>query len=251
MKTIKCRQKSANNPSSTNDPTAPPPSSQSSTLDLPGSCQVPISISIPSTIQALTHFIAFLSWIRPTDGNYSLCRRLRTVIQRIVNYLIDPDMGCEADERPKDRLAKEHSINFPSSQSSAPESRIVFPGGLSTVPSSQESNTSRMSMLSSGSAALNVVSQLGSDQDSTPTQTTTQTMSQMGGIDFGMSMQGEGDFGLPFDEMGCLDYLSTVDWTQGGWMDGAGWDGGVIGEEVAGATNIGFSGSQGAGWTWG
>lgn len=41
-------------------------------------------------IQKLTLFIAFLEWIRPTDGNYTLAQRLRIVIRRVVDHVLEP-----------------------------------------------------------------------------------------------------------------------------------------------------------------
>lgn len=35
-------------------------------------------------------FIRFLAWIRPTDGNYSLARKLKKVIQKVVDHILDP-----------------------------------------------------------------------------------------------------------------------------------------------------------------
>jgi hypothetical protein len=34
-------------------------------------------------------FIGFLEWIRPTDGNYLLAKRLRQTIKSIVNFVLD------------------------------------------------------------------------------------------------------------------------------------------------------------------
>jgi hypothetical protein len=35
-------------------------------------------------------FVGFLEWIRPSDGNYVLCRRLAKVVQRVVDQVLDP-----------------------------------------------------------------------------------------------------------------------------------------------------------------
>jgi hypothetical protein len=35
-------------------------------------------------------FIGFLEWIRPTDGNYYLARRLKTVVKCVVEHVLDP-----------------------------------------------------------------------------------------------------------------------------------------------------------------
>jgi len=65
--------------------------------------------------------------------------------------------------------------------------------------------------------------------DATSAQTT-QIATPLG---FGMGMEGVGagfgleaeEFGIdPFllDDVDCLDWLGSVDWTQDGWMDGGG-----------------------------
>lgn len=51
--------------------------------------QSSVELSRPDAIQKLTLFIAFLEWIRPTDGNYALAQRLRKVVQRVLNYVLD------------------------------------------------------------------------------------------------------------------------------------------------------------------
>lgn len=34
-------------------------------------------------------FVAYLDWVRPADGNYKLCRRLKKVIQNILNRILE------------------------------------------------------------------------------------------------------------------------------------------------------------------
>lgn len=43
-----------------------------------------------NAIQKLTLFIGFLEWIRPTDGNYYLAQRLRKVVRRVLDYVLEP-----------------------------------------------------------------------------------------------------------------------------------------------------------------
>lgn len=38
----------------------------------------------------MTLFNAFLEWVRPTDGNYALAQRLRKVVQRVLNHVLEP-----------------------------------------------------------------------------------------------------------------------------------------------------------------
>jgi hypothetical protein len=48
-----------------------------------------VEFSLSDAIQKLTLFIAFLEWIRPTDGNYHLAQRLRKVIRRVLDYVLE------------------------------------------------------------------------------------------------------------------------------------------------------------------
>jgi hypothetical protein len=49
-----------------------------------------LKLSRTAAIQQLTMFIGFLEWIRPTDGNYSLARRLKTVVKCVIEHVLDP-----------------------------------------------------------------------------------------------------------------------------------------------------------------
>ncbi|KAL5321568.1 hypothetical protein ACEPPN_009528 [Leptodophora sp. 'Broadleaf-Isolate-01'] len=51
--------------------------------------QSSVQISRSDAIQKLTLFIAFLEWIRPTDGNYTLAQRLRKVVRQVLDYVLD------------------------------------------------------------------------------------------------------------------------------------------------------------------
>ncbi len=50
----------------------------------------PIRFSRSNGIQKLTLFIAFLEWVRPTDGNYTLAQRLKKVIRRVLDHVLEP-----------------------------------------------------------------------------------------------------------------------------------------------------------------
>ena len=91
-----------------------------------------IQFSRSDGIQKLTLFIAFLEWVRPTDGNYTLAQRLKKVIRRVLDYVLEPVPEVRGEEG----------------------SQFPFDPMLP-----------------------------------------------------------------PFDEMNDLDWLNTIDWTQGSWMD--------------------------------
>lgn len=41
------------------------------------------------TIQNLSMFVAFLDWVRPGNGNYQLCVRMRTIISRVLDQVLE------------------------------------------------------------------------------------------------------------------------------------------------------------------
>lgn len=47
-----------------------------------------VDMSRYDTIQSLIMFVAFLDWVRPGDGNYELCRKLKKVIRNILDYVL-------------------------------------------------------------------------------------------------------------------------------------------------------------------
>ena len=49
-----------------------------------------LQFSRSDAIQKLTMFIGFMDWIRPTDGNFLLAGRLKKVVRRILDRVLDP-----------------------------------------------------------------------------------------------------------------------------------------------------------------
>jgi len=47
------------------------------------------SFSLADAIQKVTLFIAFLEWVRPTDGNFALAQRLTKVVQKVLNHVLE------------------------------------------------------------------------------------------------------------------------------------------------------------------
>lgn len=47
-----------------------------------------VQLSKSDTIQSLILFVSFLDWVRPHDGNYELCRRLKKVIRKILDQVL-------------------------------------------------------------------------------------------------------------------------------------------------------------------
>jgi len=47
-----------------------------------------VIFSRPDTIHSLSLYVTFLDWVRPNDGNYELCRKLKQVIRNILDHCI-------------------------------------------------------------------------------------------------------------------------------------------------------------------
>ena len=67
----------------------------------------PLHFSRSEVIQSLTIYIAFLSWTRPTDGNAELCWKLRKVIKRIVDNVLDSSPPTSQSQPPPSQISPE------------------------------------------------------------------------------------------------------------------------------------------------
>lgn len=47
------------------------------------------NMSRTDTIQSLVMFVALLAWVRVGDGNYVLCQKLKNVIQKILDHVLE------------------------------------------------------------------------------------------------------------------------------------------------------------------
>jgi len=52
--------------------------------------EVDVNMSTSEVVHNLSLMIAFLEWIKPTAGNYKLCRRMSQVIRRVLDQLFAP-----------------------------------------------------------------------------------------------------------------------------------------------------------------
>lgn len=50
------------------------------------------SVQRADMIQDLSLFVACLDWVRPEDGNYVLCGRVRTLIRHILDRVLSPTL---------------------------------------------------------------------------------------------------------------------------------------------------------------
>jgi hypothetical protein len=49
-----------------------------------------VKLPVSEIVQNLSLMIGFLDWIRPSAGNYKLCRPLARVIRRVLDQLFEP-----------------------------------------------------------------------------------------------------------------------------------------------------------------
>lgn len=128
-------------------------------------------------------FIAFLAWIRPTDGNAQLCWKLKKVIKRIIDSVLDAPPANSVEKAP---LQQQDDISH----------GHIGGGGSGTVSSGD--------FHGSGCSG-------GFDGD------------KGGGLEDGTDGALEGLVGVGDGGLGLLpedlDWLNTVDWTQGEWLD--------------------------------
>lgn len=53
-------------------------------------------------VQNLSLLIGFLDWIKPAAGNYQLCMRMRVIIKRILDQILNPSPTSSAPEQAKE-----------------------------------------------------------------------------------------------------------------------------------------------------
>jgi hypothetical protein len=60
--------------------------------------EVDVKMPTSEVVQNLSLMIGFLEWIRPTAGNYKLCRRMAQVIRRVLDQVFAPGQKESAQE---------------------------------------------------------------------------------------------------------------------------------------------------------
>lgn len=179
-----------------------------------------LHFSRSSVIQDLTMFLGFLDWIRPTDGNYLLCSKLRKVIRRIVDHVLDPPQPSEGGLVGSSQLTSSSQGSSGSGTAAGYTGSGSSGGGyaLGTTNGGFSGWTGGISF-GGGIGAMG-----GGGIVVDPTLSSVGADGMVGGGLEGMNAE-MGDLWMPpLDESDCLDWLGTVDWTtQNNWMDG-GWN---------------------------
>jgi hypothetical protein len=58
-------------------------------------------------VQNLSLLIGFLEWVRPAAGNYQLCMRMRQIIKRILDQILNPTFPPSQQEPIKEQLQQQ------------------------------------------------------------------------------------------------------------------------------------------------
>lgn len=54
-----------------------------------GPIPTPLLLPRSETVQNLSMFVAFLDWVPPDGGNYQLCQRMKTIIGRVLDQVLE------------------------------------------------------------------------------------------------------------------------------------------------------------------
>ncbi|RDW72906.1 hypothetical protein BP6252_06813 [Coleophoma cylindrospora] len=73
--------------------------------------QSALHFSRSDAIQKLTVFVHFLEWIRPTDGNYALAQRLKTVIKSVIDHILDSPQRPQPGQNETENAVVDFSVD--------------------------------------------------------------------------------------------------------------------------------------------
>lgn len=167
-----------------------------------------------TAIQKLTLFGAFLDWVRDTDGNYALLRRVRGVVGRVLKWVLDGGDVNREVEREKEK----------SNSSQEDPSRIVQSTIESTQVPTQGSANDDVGIGNGitaegpqawGNTSANFMPHLGHTGQAVLDDDFTAS------LDFNTGLESLDGIGM--EEMwGQVDWLNAGDWTGGVGMGGTG-----------------------------
>ncbi|KAG4026127.1 hypothetical protein MFRU_045g00720 [Monilinia fructicola] len=176
-------------------------------------------------IQKLTLFAAFLDWVRQTDGNYALLKRVRGVVGRVLKWVLD---GGEMNREVEREKGKER-------HHSREDQSVGSQGAINPTLMEIEASTSatgNTEMIGPAPHAwnnmdLNFAPPLVHSSQTEPT-----------GLDGGFSTSLDLDMGLEsLEGIGMEEMWGQVDWLNAGdWMGGSG-----VGGVGNGSAGFGFA----------
>ncbi|KAL2061076.1 hypothetical protein VTL71DRAFT_9128, partial [Oculimacula yallundae] len=142
-------------------------------------------------VQNLSLLIGFLEWVKPAAGNYQLCGRMKLIIKRILDQILNPGQAMMMQG--------------------------VMPAS-STVPSSQESGAaSSVGMGGVGGGGAGFENANGNANGGMGVGVNGSTVGfDNGAVGNGFDQQQQVGFDIGDDG---FDWLNNVDWSRGPWFD--------------------------------
>ena len=135
-------------------------------------------------VQNLSLLIGFLEWVKPAAGNYQLCGRMRIIIKRILDQILNPGMSSSSSSDLATGAAMENGVVL---------------GGEGDV----NSTGANAEMVGGGNRhAHGGVFQQQQQQQYDPAM---------------FEQQGAGIYGDIGDAADNFDWLNNVDWSRGPW----------------------------------
>ncbi|KAJ8062682.1 hypothetical protein OCU04_009204 [Sclerotinia nivalis] len=172
-------------------------------------------------IQKLTLFAAFSDWVRDTDGNYALLKRVRGVVGRVLKWVLDGgEMSREVEkEKEKDISGQEDDSRMVNSQGTIDPARVQMEDHTTRNATGNPGVTDQGTQNWNMEAAVNFTPQL--TQPST-TISGDFTANIQEGLDFNMNTVGL-DLNIDLEGVGMEEMWGQVDWLNAGdWMGGGG-----------------------------
>ncbi|CAD6442399.1 fc803662-8e35-45f6-ad1b-14d4d9103ede [Sclerotinia trifoliorum] len=171
-------------------------------------------------VQKLTLFAAFLDWVRDTDGNYALLKRVRGVVGRVLKWVLDGgEMSREVDkEKGKDIPRQEDNSRVVNSQGT------INPARVQMEERTTRGATENSGLTDQGTRDWNMEAANFTPQLMQPSTTINGdfTSNVQGGLDFNMNTVGL-DLNFDLEGIGMEEMWGQVDWLNAGdWMGGSG-----------------------------
>lgn len=178
-------------------------------------------------IQKLTLFAAFLDWIRDTDGNYALLKRVRGVVGRVLKWVLDGgEVSREMDKEKEKEKEEERAVS----------SQTMIPSVVTQMSDPSIENAAANAGITDQPPDWNVDASVGFLPQPTGSEQPVLDDDFTASLDFNTGL--ESLEGIGMEEMwGQVDWLNAGDWMGG---SGSGGVGGGVGGAGNGSAGFGF-----------
>ncbi|CCD43633.1 similar to fungal specific transcription factor [Botrytis cinerea T4] len=167
-----------------------------------------------TAIQKLTLFGAFLDWVRDTDGNYALLRRVRGVVGRVLKWVLDGGDVNREVEREKEKSNSSQEDPSRMAQSTFDSTQVPTQGSVNDDVGIGNGITAEGPQ-GWENTSVNFMPHLGHTGQAVLDDNFTAS------LDFNAGLESLDGIGM--EEMwGQVDWLNAGDWTGGVGMGGTG-----------------------------